>query len=198
MRFLAGVLLVVGSVLLGAKIVSGADQSTTVWKAQRDLPAGTTVGAADFALARVRLFGDHATYRSAASGSPQSLVLSRPIGRDEFLPASALRDDDQSARATTREISVPLENGHYPADLAAGDTVDVYVTSKPPGGESQPLTKLVLERAVVSAIPQGKGGGFSSSNGKSAVILVPADRVADVVSAVQDGKVDIAGRSFED
>ena len=47
LRLVLGVLLVLGSVLLGARIVSAADATVPVWTAVRDLAPGTELRADD-------------------------------------------------------------------------------------------------------------------------------------------------------
>ena len=54
-RLLLGVLLVLGSVVLGARVVTSAQRTQPVWAASRDLPAGTVLRADDLKAADVRL-----------------------------------------------------------------------------------------------------------------------------------------------
>jgi len=59
LRLVLGVLLVLGSVLLGARVVAAADATVPVWAATGDLAAGTELTAGDLRAVDVRL-GDSA------------------------------------------------------------------------------------------------------------------------------------------
>ena len=53
-RLLLGVVLVAGSVLLGARLLAAADDTVGVWALSRDLPAGATVGKGDLERRQIR------------------------------------------------------------------------------------------------------------------------------------------------
>src|ERR1700722_10272635 len=89
-RLLVGVLLVLGSVLLGARLLAGADHSYRVLATTRDLAAGTVLTDDDVHPVAVRL-PDHG--RGVYLGAGTSVVgqqLSRGVARGELLPAGAL------------------------------------------------------------------------------------------------------------
>jgi hypothetical protein len=52
-RLLLGVLLVAITALGGAKLLSAADDTTAIWAAERDLPAGTKLTSQDLTTVRV-------------------------------------------------------------------------------------------------------------------------------------------------
>ena len=54
LRLLLGILLVLGSVLLGARVVGAADATVPVWAAAGDLAAGTELDADDLVAVDVR------------------------------------------------------------------------------------------------------------------------------------------------
>ena len=53
-RLWVGVVLVTGSVVAGARIMAGADDTTAVWAASGDLVAGQTLTTEDLTATRVR------------------------------------------------------------------------------------------------------------------------------------------------
>ena len=53
-RLVLGVLLVAITALAGAKLLSAADDTTTIWAAKHDLQAGTTLTGDDLTTVRVR------------------------------------------------------------------------------------------------------------------------------------------------
>src|SRR5690242_1627018 len=55
LRLVLGVLLVLGSVLVGARVLSSADATVPVWAASGDLAAGTALTADDVVAVDVRL-----------------------------------------------------------------------------------------------------------------------------------------------
>jgi hypothetical protein len=123
-RLVLGVLLILISVLVGAKVLSGADASQQVWLAVHDLAPGTVLTDDDLALGRVRLFGTSERY--LAGDKPLGYVVVREIGAKELVARTALSEPGHEV--ARREVTVPVPGGHLPPDLAHGDTVDVYVT----------------------------------------------------------------------
>src|SRR3954469_9247467 len=66
LRLVLGVLLVLGSVLLGARVVSAADATVPVWALATDLAAGSELTAADLVAVDVRLDDAAGAYLSTA------------------------------------------------------------------------------------------------------------------------------------
>jgi hypothetical protein len=88
-RLLLGLLLVLVSVVLGARLLAGADSRVEVWSVTRDLGADTPLSRDDVTATSVNLSG--ATHRYLSAGQdPDGLVLTRPVGRGELLPAAAV------------------------------------------------------------------------------------------------------------
>ena len=185
-----GVLLVLGSVLVGAKALAGADSAQQVWSATHDLAPGTVLAADDLTLTRVRLFGSSGHY--LAGPAPVGYVVLRGVGRHELLPHDALTAP--GPRAERREVTVPVGFGHLPTDLRAGDVVDLYATpddrSAPRAGQGPRVPRLVLGGAVVSSVT--RAGGLTSSGQTIPVVLTVAPaQVAAVVQALTEGSVDL-------
>lgn len=189
-RAVLGIVLLLGSMIGGARLFAAASHETSVWAAAHDLAPGERLSGADIRRVRVRL-GD------AASGyltgpPPQGYVVVRFVAAHELLPASALAASPHAD--ASRLVTVPVQAGHLPPDLAPGDRVDVYLTARPTGGAgvagaNAPPT-LVLASAVVQARPSG-GRAFGADTAISVVLVVPSDHVADVVRAAESGSVDL-------
>lgn len=197
-RLVFGVLLVLVSVVVGARLLASADASQNVWVATRDLAPGSTLADGDLKPARVRLFDNGARYLVASGAKPVGYVLQRGVGGDELLPRDNLVRPDERGRSL-RDISVPVAAGHLPDDLQAGQQVDVYVTPGPSrtgdapptaGSASAPTgTRLVLSRVPVMLRPRTGGLG---ANGTAGVVLSVAESDATaLVAAVQEGGVDL-------
>ena len=209
-RLLLGVVLVLASVVAGARLLGSADDAQPVWVATRDLAAGTTLAEGDLEPGRVRLFGDGSRYVLAAGAAPLGYVLARPVGARELLPAAGLVTP-QAAVPELRDVALPVEAGHLPDDLQGGQQVDVYVTAGQRGGASAAsatrasgaaaqrdaedgtpgvdgATRLVLSGATVQQRARDSGVG---ARVQAVVLSVPAADVPRLVSAVQSGLVDL-------
>lgn len=167
-RLWVGVVLVAGSVLLGARLLAGADDTTGVWAARVDLPAGSRLGAADLAVEQVRL--DDATaagYLPATAPVPDGLSLQRTVGAGELLPRAAIGEI-----ADTVEVPIAVAPEQIPGSVRAGSVVDVYLLAPGAAGPaleavtvldaSLPDEELAVSgaRRIVLAVPQDAASGF--------------------------------------
>ena len=182
-RLLGGLLLVLLSVVLGARLLAAADDTVPVWSVRADLAAGSTLQADDLRAVDVRLGEAAGRYVGTSGESPVGWVTTRPVSAGELLAVSAVT---QPATAPAlRSVTVPVEKFHAPGDLARGQRVDVYVT--PDDG----TTRAVLTGALVADVVQD-GGRLGPSGASLGVVLsVPPDEVAALVQASQDGPIDL-------
>lgn len=211
-RLVLGVLLVLVSVVVGARVLSSADRSQLVWSAARDLAPGTSLAADDLERTQVRLFSSTERYLAASGSVPTGYVLDRAVSRGELLPLDALQrpGDDVDLRF----VAVPVLPGHYPPSLAKGQQVDVWAT--PDRGAGQPAaaapsgdavgdatdgaadpaaapggSRLVLAGVTVDA-PPDSGGGLGGGTAERAVVLsVSAADVGALVTAMSQGRIDL-------
>jgi hypothetical protein len=173
-----GAVLVLGSVLIGARVMASADNTVAVWQVAHDIPAGADVGAADLRVTHVHF--------DESSASQQYLVANAPLGigyhavRDlksgELLSVTSL---SSGPTATTRQLPLGVGSTHQPADLRAGDHVDVWVVSSGSGvgRSSTNASSLVLHDVVVlsvSADPTGISGEHQVLVGISSQVDVGA------------------------
>jgi hypothetical protein len=187
LRLLTGVLLVLISVVVGAKVVAASDKSEAVWVAARDLAAGTQLSSDDLRRGKVHLYGQHSRYVSAGGSPPLGYVLTRSVGRDELLPVAAITSPGEAS--PFRLVTVPVAPLHMPPKLAAGERVEVYVTSKTTGDKTG-APRLIYANAVVQSV--ATSGGLSGANGDAAVVLrVPPESVPTLVAGLRGGEVDL-------
>jgi hypothetical protein len=186
-RLAVGVLLVLVAVVAGARVFAAADNMTTVYVAAHDLVPGQHVAADDVAIGRVHLDGQGGYYVAASAAPPVGYVVTRFVGAHEFVPAGAL-----SAQAATdsRFVTVPVQPGHLPGELARGDLVDVYLTAKAAAGAAVPAPRLVLSAVPVES-REGGARTFSGNATLAVVLAVPRADVADLVQAVESGTIDL-------
>jgi hypothetical protein len=197
-RLVLGVLLVLVSVVVGARVLSSADRTELVWAARQDLPAGATVTDDLLREERVRLFGSGSMYLSARGPKPVGYVLRRDVRGGELVPRQALAAPGERE---VRHVSVPVTAGHLPADLAAAQLVDVYLTPDPrksatptptpTPGSAPPVAgpRLVLSAVPVHLVP--KAGAFSAADARAVVLAVPPSDVPALVAAIGQGTVDL-------
>jgi SAF domain len=185
LRLVLGVLLVLGSVLLGARIVSAADATVPVWAADADLAPGTELTVDDLVAVDVRLDDSAEAYLSAGT-RPEGRVLARAVHEGELLPRSALEDPAEQV-----QLALPVQAGYVPPSLERGQVIDVYAVADPAAGAvgiADGSVTLVVRNATVQAITGRSDGVLSTpTTAVQVVVAVPAGRADEVL-------VSIAGR----
>jgi hypothetical protein len=181
LRLLLGVLLVLGSVLIGARVISAADATVPVWSATGDLAAGTVLTAEDLVAVQVRLDDAAGGYLSTST-DPAGQVLGRAVGAGELLPRAAL--DPASDEV---QLALPVQAGFAPPTLARGQLVDVYAVADPAAGavDVSGDVDLVVGGATVQAVT-GRGDGVLSTSATTIQVVVglPASDVPDVLAGI--------------
>ena len=181
LRLLLGLLLVLGSVLLGARVVGSADATVPVWAAAGDLAAGTELDEDDLVAVEVRL-DDAADAYLSTSTRPVGRTLARAVRSGELVPGSVLEEP-----ADLVQLALPVQAGFVPPGLRRGGLVDVYAVADPAAGATTAtggsVTPVVL-RAPVQAL-SGRTDG---------VLSTPTTTVQVVVSVAEDEAADGARR----
>jgi hypothetical protein len=182
LRLVLGVLLVLGSVLLGARVVTAADATVPVWSVAGDLAAGTELAAADLVAVEVRL-GDAAGAYLSTGSDPAGRTLARAVRAGELLPRTALEEPQDLV-----QVALPVQAGYVPPGLTRGQVVDVYGVTDPAGTSDGEGVVLVVGAAPVQAV-SGRAEGVLSTAATSVqvVVAVPAAEAADVLGAI-DGR----------
>ena len=218
-RLVLGVLLVLVSVVVGARVLSSADRSTLVWAAATDLGAGAAITSSDVQAVPVRLLGELDDRYVPQAQDLVGQVLERPIARGDLVPRSALLADPQGLE--TRLVTVPVDGARFPPGLARGQQVDVWLTPEsaleraeaaaeapaapPAAPPAQPATPAapepgvlqltgaqpVLLRVTIDQVPD-PGGSFSGgATSRPVVLRVRPDDVERLVSAMSLGRLDL-------
>ncbi|NUR96027.1 MAG: SAF domain-containing protein [Kribbellaceae bacterium] len=130
-RLVLGVLLVAVTALAGAKLLSSADDTTTIWAAKHELRVGSPLTDDDLTTVRVKFTSsnDSGKYLSA-DADLKGLIVGRTVGQGEFVPKDAAVTQSDKDRT---ELPLSIATGHLPPDLAVGDVVDVWVVPKEDG-----------------------------------------------------------------
>jgi hypothetical protein len=194
-RLWVGVLIVVVSVVAGARVLSAADDTVAVWAAARDMGAGDNVTVDDLVVRRVRFAeaGGLDRYYAAGAALPQALQLTRGVGAGELLPRTAVGPTSDDGLV---QLPVAVAAELVPPSVAAGSVVDLYVLPSG-GGRCAAACAPVLERVtVVSA--SALDGGFGASGQRQLVLGVADDEAQhylDVLGGTEAPAVTVVRRS---
>ena len=179
-RLWLGVVLIVASMLVGAKVLTSGDDTVAVWRATRDL----SVGAAPTGLAPVAVNRAVAADRYLAADQPVDGVLRTPVRAGELVARSAVA---APTSRPSRRVTLPVDPLHAPVDLQPGDLVDVWTTPAP-AAQAVGEPRLVLAGATVVAVAADAVG----ASGESGVVIdVPEADVASVIAAARSGLIDL-------
>lgn len=161
-RLLLGVLLVAVTALVGARLLSAADDTVAIWTTMHAVPAGRTLSSDDLATTRVRFTSDAVARRYLpADVTLDGKVAVRAMAAGEFVPVSATADHGESERI---ELPLSVAVGGLPGDLAVGDQVDVWVVPKTDSGTTEAASAVQLwERLPVLDVDSAKGVAAGSS-----------------------------------
>ncbi len=183
-RLLVGVLLVLLSVVLGAKVVAEADDTVSVWAVTTDLAPDSVLTAEDLRRVAVRLDDSLGSYVRADGDVPVGYVVRRDLRPGELLPAAAIARDDLADR---RRVTVTVDEA-VAKGLRRNAVVDVYVVpDDTPGAKSPRAARLVLERVTVARDPAGDRG-LGGGRGQTGVeLMVPGGSVRELLTALAGG-----------
>jgi len=192
-RLWIGVAIVAASVLLGARLLSTADDSVAVWELTGDAAAGTELSADDVVATRVRFADadDAARYVSASDPLTPGTRLGRDVAAGELLPRSAIGAPGGSGLA---ELPLDFGDSGVAATLGRGDRVDVFVTSASSDADAADVP---LRGVVVLDVIRGSSS-LGSAGGVQVILGVTDDQRAElprVVQAAASGRVYLVARS---
>jgi hypothetical protein len=209
-RLLIGVLLVLVSVVVGARVFAAAGQTRQWVVARADLPAGHVVTADDLTTASADL-SDAVSSRYYPGGRLGDVVggtLARPVSAGELVSGA---DFAGAAVTSNRLVPVIVKSGRMPK-LSPGDHVDVYafqrdgaVPQASPGtGQPVPATGTGVEVMVLhdvefvssEALPSGGSTltlRVANEDAIRAVAASQSERV-DVVKIERDGRGEVGDR----
>lgn len=187
-RLLGGLLLILVSVVVGAKVFVEVDERVEVWAVTRDLGAHATLSERDLVPRAVRLDETARRYVSAEENL-DGLVLNRPVGRNELLPVAALTE---AAAVDQRRVAVEVDRSSA-SGLNRGSVVDLYAVRESKQGDAGAPADLVLAGVTVAEDVRSGSGNLGGSGSTAAVtLLVPNGDVTTVIEAMAHAKVYLA------
>lgn len=177
-RLVIGLVLVAASVVGCWQLVRVARDTTTVFAAAVDLPAGAPVTASDVTSSEVKLAGAAGRYLDASSTWPHGLVALRTVAAGELIPAAAVGSAaDLTGRPVIVHVDGPLAEGVVP-----GARVDLWATAAPDDDARPKPERLAAAVRVVSVHPPKSGFGIDRST--AVELLIDRDDVAEVLRLV--------------
>jgi len=174
------VLLVTGSVVLGARLLAAVDDTVTVWAVAEDQGVGSPLTEEDLVAVRVRFddLGDLDRYFQADEALPSDAVLLRGVGAGELLPRGALGPGDD---ADLVHVPLEVEPHRVPSTVGAGSVIHVFLTdaARPRAAADGPALEAVT---VVEAPPIEET--FAVAGIRQVVVAVPEDTATDFMVAL--------------
>ena len=179
-RLWLGLVVVVGAMFVGARVLSAGSETVTVWQATRDLSQGAAI--ADVRPVTVAL-GDASEDYIPADEAVSGVVL-WPVAAGELVPRRAL---GAGGLTGMRLVTVPVDPLHLPPGVMPGDLVDIWAT---PGGGANvvPVPQLVIPNVSVASVAEDTVG----IGGQIAVVLTVGEAdVPRLVTAMRGGDLDL-------
>lgn len=190
-RLLAGVLLLLVSVVVGARLLATGDSTSPVVAVTRELPAGHVLAAEDLATTRVRLSSTAAGayVAGAALATLPGRLLARGVRPGELLPVAAVAAAGATAQRT---VPVKVRDGRHPA-LTAGDRVDVFATgSVRPAGSPPGTAGVCTTLLVVAAVEVAADAPLDAGSADATLLLrVAPEQAATLVHASETAALDV-------
>ena len=179
-RMWFGVALVALSVLIGARVLSAADQTTPVWALAVGKEAGEELTEADLVSRNVHFADeeDLASYLPADETVPPGTRMLRAVGPGELLPRASF-----GTSVATGVVEVPLEvaSAQVPPAVEVGSVVDVWAVDENAADAGQ--LRPIFGEVVVIAAPRS-ADGFVDSGARQLVIGLPEQRAAEIGPAL--------------
>jgi len=180
-RLLVGLVLLFGSVAVGARVVAEAGHLRAVYAARTALPPGTVVSTDSLRVVRVRVEGIDGKYLAADNPLPADAVLVRTVGEGELIPMAAI---GSAADLSVRPVLIPLE-GTPPGGLRAGGRADIWAAQpyRDAGRTGFQAPRRIAEAVEVFEV-SGPGSGLEAGRTGSLQVLVPEATLPDLLDAL--------------
>lgn len=150
-----GVVLVLGSAVLGGWLLATARDTTDYWLVRSDVRAGQPVEPGHLAVVEGRLDGTgSAALLAVAEGTPDGVWT-----RDVAAGTLPTRDAVAPRVERGRELPLGVDAGAVPPDVAPGERVDVWAGPGDDGAPTSGSTQRVLSAVKVLSVSRPDGTG---------------------------------------
>jgi hypothetical protein len=188
-RLIVGILLVLVSVVVGARVFTSVDRTQDWIAARRDLPAGHVITRGDLTTVPAHLTSGTAG-RYYPGGRSNDLVggtLGRSVSAGDLLAGG---DFLASKASPSRVVPVIVKAGRAPA-LSVGDHVDVFVQSHAAAGANGATGSSAAAEVLVVHDVEYLGEDGLSNGDRSLSLRVPVADAIATVAASQTERVDV-------
>lgn len=185
-RLVVGVAIVALSVVLGARLLGGADDTVGVWAARTAVRAGQPLAPGDLVRREIRFDSQQQAdlYLSADSPVPAGATLRQDVGTGELLARSALSGDDA---APLTEVPLSVATDAVPETVRVGSLVDVWVSPDPGVRVAQTAdpgrATLVFDDVRVVAAPRS-ATALGPSATRQVIVGLDGSQAADLPEAL--------------
>ncbi len=183
-KLFLGILLVLASMALGARVIAQADQTVDVWALRENVDLAPTVPLAQSALVaksvRFTSQSDADLYVSAREPIPEGARMIRAVSAGELLPRNAWTN---KADKDLNDAPIPVSPALLPKGLRQGDRIDIFFV--PANDDTFPPKEGVLAASDVVVVELPTGDSFGGGGGSSATIRVAPDELSEGMSITQ-------------
>ncbi|THG30706.1 hypothetical protein E6C64_07830 [Naasia lichenicola] len=178
-RFVLGILLVVGSVTGVVLVVGSAERTVAVYAAAEPLAAGDLVTADQLTTIEVRLGGADGRYLSDGDLPDGGVMVTRSVAAGELVPIAAV-----GAPTSIRDASIVIRtSSELPRGVDAGTVIDLWSAAEQENsGRYAPPAVLVGSATVVRIVEAS--GLILDADSHAVEVLVPKTAVARVLQAI--------------
>jgi hypothetical protein len=183
-KLFLGILLVLASMALGARVVAQADQTVEVWALRDDVDLASTVPLRQSALVAKRVQftsqDDADLYVSAREPVPEGARMIRAVSAGELLPRNSWTNKPDSE---LNDAPIPVAPGLLPRGLQQGDRIDIYFV--PANDDTFPPKEGVLAASDVVLVELPSAESFGGGAEASATIRVAPDELSEGMPITQ-------------
>lgn len=181
-RLLIGVVLVLASVVAGARLITSFDQRKPVYAAAVALVPGEPVHAEDLTRVEVTLGSAAERYLAADRTFALDAVALRDVRPGELVLSSAIGGRDQ---AGLKPVMLPVDHDSARV-LVVGSRVDVWVNARRgvAGSAGYGVPVRILSDAAVSRVPEVSANRLANGRTVGVQVMVPTDQVERLIAAV--------------
>lgn len=181
-RLLAGILLIVVSVLGVAGIIRVTNQTSPFYVATRDIERGEAITADNLATVHVNLGESASQYLSAEQVLDEGSLAARPVKAGELLTTQTIAIE----KAPNLRLVTLLLDHYAVASYQAGDRVDIWVSHKAEGGNNFHDPEPIAMGAEINTVKAQES--VIGGTGKSAVELwVNEENMPAVLAVTNNG-----------
>ena len=180
-RFWLGLLLILGSVIAGTRILGSASHRVPAVVALHSLAAGAQVTMGDVSLVNVAVPNDVATVANVEDIVGK--VLTQPLAQGSLVVPGIASSD---VATESRTIALPIRAGHLP-NVDRGSLVDVWVTPSLDGVAVPGPSELVVKKALVADVPLDN----DPTSDTNISLQIDNAHIQPLVQAMRDGLIDV-------